>query len=82
MSKDLMELVDGCPVKTDVLETKGMVRLRQRREEIISEYRELGFKKGTEEVYQEHLETSKRQRIYEFEYRVINTKAIRKFLQR
>lgn len=75
MSKDLMELIGGCPVyETDVLEPKG--------QGVIEEYRELGFMKATEEPYQKNLEISKRQRIYEFEYRVITTEAIRKFLQR
>ena len=74
MQKDLMELVDGCSVYETPNEAKG--------EEVISEYRELGFLKATEEAYQENLESSKQQRIYEFEYRVITTDAIRKFLQR
>lgn len=75
MSKDLMELVEGCPAyETDVLKAKG--------EEVISEYRELGFVKATEEVHQKNLDISKRQKIYEFEYRVITTETIRKFLQR
>jgi hypothetical protein len=76
MSEDLMKLVGGCPVyeTSDSLEQKG--------QEVIEEYRELGFTKATEEPYQKNLEILKRQRIYEFEYRVITTEAIRKFLQR
>jgi len=75
MSEDLMELVDDCPIsEASVLGAKG--------EEVISEYRKLGFTKATEETYQKNLDVSKRQRIYEFEYRVITTEAIRKFLQR
>jgi len=75
MFKDLMELVDDCPIsEASVLGTKG--------EEVISEYRKLGFTKATEETYQKNLDVSKRQKIYAFEYRVITTEAIRKFLQR
>lgn len=75
MQKDLMELIGECPVyETDVLESKG--------QEIIEEYRELGFVKATEEAHQKNINISKRQKIYEFEYRVITTEAIRKFLQR
>jgi len=75
MSKDLMELVKECEVYRgpDGI-TKGEI--------VISEYRDLGFVKATEGTHQKNLEISKRQRIYEFEYRVITTEAIWKFLQR